>query len=110
MKNIAIFSLISLLCCACDLTGDMNTTNIKGFEFSLYEVQRYCKVVRQGDRYLSVDCKLAKLKPVMRGCEGEIYGGLADVNFQCGADLWVLTDYCHIKMHGITEGGLKCQI
>ena len=64
-----------------------------------------------GDNYLTVHCKLAKLKPVAQLCDGEIYGGLADVNFQCrDAGLWMLTDYCKVKMYGVSEGGLKCRI
>ncbi len=111
MKRIAIYCLALVFCSACDITGDIHTSNLDGYEFSLYEVQRYCKVKRLGDRYLSVNCKLAKLKPVSQQCEGEIFGGLADVDFHCkAAGLWMLTDFCKIKMHGVSDGSFKCRI
>ena len=111
MKPFAAICFIIVLCSACDLTGDIHTSKLEGYDFSLYEVQRYCSVTRLGDKYLTVNCTLAKLKPVTQYCEGEIYGGLADVDFQCkAAGLWMLTDYCNIKMHGVSDGSLKCRI
>jgi len=111
MKPFATTFFIMVLCSACDITGDIHTTNIEGYDFSLYEVQRYCSVERLGDRYLTVNCKLAKLKPVSQQCEGEIYGGLADVDFHCkAAGLRMLSDYCKVKMFGVSEGGLRCRI
>ncbi len=110
MKSLISACCLVIFITACDLTGDMHTTNIKGYDFSLYEVQRYCSVKRLGDSYLTVDCSLAKLKPVTQQCEGEIYGGLADVEFQCKKGLWILTDFCEVKMYGIKDGGFKCRI
>jgi hypothetical protein len=110
MKPLITACCLMIFLSACDLTGDMHTTNIKGYDFSLYEIQRYCSIERIGDTYLTTNCTLAKLKPVTRQCEGEIYGGLADVRFQCKKGLSVLTDFCTAKMYGIKEGGFKCRI
>ena len=110
MNKLIILTLSTCLCGACDLTGDINTSKIKGYNFSLFEVQKYCMVKRQDDRNLSLECKQANLKPVTLGCEGQITGGLADVEFNCSGGLWVLSDQCKIQMFGIDEGGLKCRI
>ncbi len=110
MNKLIIILIIGCLCSACDLTGDINTTKLKGYEFSLFDVQKYCSVKRIGDKYLALECKQANLKPVTQGCEGQITGGLADVDFQCSGGLWVLSDQCQIKMYGADEGGLKCRI
>ena len=110
MSKLAAIPLLVCLISACDLTGDINTSKVKAYNFSLFEVQKYCMVKRQGDKYLSLECKQANLKPVTQGCEGQITGGLADVEFNCSGGLWVLSDQCKIQMFGADEGGLKCRI
>jgi hypothetical protein len=110
MSKLVAISILTYLISACDLTGDINTSKVKGYNFSLFEVQKYCMVKRQGDKHLSLECKQANLKPVTQGCEGQITGGLADVEFNCSGGLWVLSDQCKIKMYGADEGGLKCRI
>ena len=110
MNKLIFILLPACLCSACDLTGDINTSKVKGYNFTLFEVQKYCMVKRQGDKYLSLECKQANLKPVMQGCEGQISGGLADVELNCSGGLWVLSDQCRIQMFGASEGGIKCRI
>ncbi len=110
MKSLIYVCCMVIFLTACDITGDMRTTNIEGYDFSPYEFARYCTVERVGDTYLTVVCSLAKLKPATQLCEGEIHGGLADVNFKCKKGLSVLMDVCKAQMYGVKDGGFKCRI
>ncbi len=109
MKKIAIISLITLLCIACDQATDINAQNVKGYPFSLFEVQKYCTVQRQGDQYLSVSCELPKLKPMMTSCEGIMSAGLKDPKFLCSGGLWALSDKCYVEMLNAKKGNIKCR-
>ncbi len=109
MKNLIVFSVITLLCCACDQASDINSKNIKGYPFSLFEVQKYCTVQRQGDQYLSVSCELAKLKPMESGCEGIMSAGLKDPKFLCSGGLWMLNNKCYVEMLNAQNGNIKCR-
>ncbi len=109
MNKLVIFSFIALLCSACDQATDMNAKNIKGYPFSLFEVQKYCTVKRQGDQYLAVNCELAKLKPVSNSCEGVMSAGLKDPKFFCTGGVWMLSDKCYVEMLNTTKGNIKCR-
>ncbi len=109
MHKLAVFTLFAWLCSGCDFGTDLNAKNLKGHAFSLFEVQKYCTVKRQGDEYLAVKCELKKLKPVTRGCEGIMPAGLKDPKFLCSGSLWMLSDMCYVEMLDTTAGNIKCQ-
>ncbi len=109
MYKIAAYTLITLLVSGCDLASDINASNIKGYSFNLHEVQKYCTVKRQGDKYLAIKCELPKLKPVTTSCEGLMSAGLRDPKFLCSGGLWMLSDQCYVEMLDTQQGNIKCR-
>lgn len=98
-----------LLCSACEFSKDLNVENIKGYEFSLFDIQEHCTVKRDGDKHLAISCAKKSLKPVIRGCEGQMTAGLEDPAFHCSGGLWVLNDICYIQMIDTQSGNVKCR-
>lgn len=101
--------LIAGLCSACDLSNDLNVKNIKGYEFSLLDIQEFCTVKRDGDQHLAIHCAKDKLRPVMRSCEGQMAAGLKDPKFYCGGGLWELSKVCYVEMLDTHKGNIKCK-
>ena len=108
---LATFPLVAivLLCTACEFSKDLNVQNIKGYEFSLHDIQAHCTVKRQGDKHLAIVCARKNLNPVIHGCEGQMTKGLSDHRFSCSGGLWVLNKVCHIEMLDTHKGNIKCK-
>lgn len=106
--RIFLVILISTLC-ACDMSKDLNVKSLKGYEFSLTDVQVYCTVKREGDRFMKVNCEKPRLRPVEISCEGQMSEGLADPKFYCTGGLWILNEACYIEMTGTHTGNIKCR-
>ncbi len=100
---------ITLLCTACEFSKDLNVQNIKGYDFSLNDIQAHCTVKREGDRHLAIVCARENLTPLVHGCEGQMTKGLSDPRFSCGGGLWVLNKTCHIEMLDTHSGNIKCK-
>ncbi len=109
MKTLLALALMLLACTACEFSTDINAKNIKGYDFSLFEVQEYCTVKRQGKIHLTLACTKKKLRPVMTACEGLLTAGLKDPNFYCSGGLWMLSKKCYIQMLDIKSGNLRCK-
>lgn len=101
--------IIGLMCSACEFSNDLNVKNIKGYEFSLHDIQEYCTVKREGDKHLAIACTKKTLNPLIHGCEGQMEKGLSDPRFSCGGGLWVLNKTCHIEMIDTHIGNIKCK-
>jgi len=108
MYKSAICLIFMLGCTMSQAAKDVNATYIKGYEFSVRDVQKYCKAKRESGDALSIQCKDKRLKPVERSCEGWITGGLDFARFSCGGGLWVLNKVCKIEMIGHTKGNVNC--
>ena len=100
---------IILLCTACEFSKDLNVQNIKGYEFSLHDIQAHCTVKREGDKHLAIVCARKNLNPLVHGCEGQMTKGLSDPRFSCSGGLWVLNKVCHIEMLDTHNGNIKCK-
>jgi hypothetical protein len=109
MKKLAILLSIVFVSVGCEFSSDLNVQNLKGYEFSLLDIQEHCTIKRQGDRNLSVSCSKKKLRPVMGSCEGQMSAGLVDPKFYCSGGLWVLNDICYIEMLDTQKGNVKCK-
>jgi len=109
MKKIVTVMLLVFTCSACEFSTDINAQNIKGYDFSLFEVQEYCTVKRQGRHYLDITCTKKKLHPVKTGCEGQMTEGLKDPKLYCSGGLWVLSKACYIEMLDIKNGNIMCK-
>jgi hypothetical protein len=109
MSKLAILLSIVFLSVGCGFSSDLNVQNIKGYEFSLLDIQEYCTIQRQGDRHLSVRCTKQTLRPVMGSCEGQMSAGLVDPKFYCSGGLWVLNDSFYIEMLDTQKGNVKCK-
>ena len=108
MKRITVI-MAALLCAACEFSKDLNVENIEGYKFSLFDIQEHCTVERDGDKHLAITCGKKTLKPVMRGCEGQMTAGLKDPKFYCSGGLWALNDICYIQMLDTQKGNIKCK-
>jgi hypothetical protein len=103
--------LIPLLLAMPAFAGGMNASNLKGYNFSLQDIEKSCTAHRDGvTDSLSIKCKGNQLKPVHRSCEGYINSGLEDVKLNCDGDLWVLNTRCKIMMRGAKKGDFNCTI
>ena len=100
---------IAILCSACEFSKDLNVDNIKGYEFSLHDIQEHCTVKREGDRHLAISCARENMKAIIRGCEGQMTEGLSDPRFYCSGGLWALNKVCRIEMLNTQEGNIKCK-
>lgn len=109
MLRVSISGLASLLLVGCEFSTDLNERNLEGYDFNLFEIQKYCTLTRQGDKHLGFDCQQEKLRPVVRGCEGLLQAGLKDPKLLCGGGLWILRDICHIQMTGANTGNIICR-
>ncbi len=87
---------------------DVNSTNIKGYNFSIRDVQQFCSASRDSAKSISIQCSEKRLKPVARSCEGWITAGLNSIKFSCGGGLWVLNSACTVKMRGASGGEVSC--
>ena len=87
---------------------DVDASNIKGYDFSVRDVQNFCIAKRASGDNLSIHCKKKRLKPVSLSCEGWISGGLEDAKLSCGGGLWVLNSQCKIEMRGASNGEVNC--
>ena len=87
---------------------DVKSSNIKGYDFSVRDVQKFCMAKRAGGDSLSIHCKDKRLKPVGQSCEGWITGGLDEARLSCGGGLWVLNNKCKIEMLGASKGNVNC--
>ena len=87
---------------------DVEATNVKGYDFSVRDVQRYCSAKRGSGDNLTIHCKDKRLKPVSQSCEGWITGGLDFAKLSCGGGLWVLNTQCKIEMIGARRGNINC--
>jgi hypothetical protein len=103
--------LIPLLLTSPVIAEDMNATNLKGYQFSLLDIEKNCVAQRDGvANTLSIECKGANLNPVRRSCEGYINGGLENVKLTCSGGLWMLNTRCKIMMRGAKKGEFNCKI
>jgi len=109
MIKASIVFFAGILCSACEFSKDLNVKNIKGYEFSLHDIQEYCTVKREGDRHLAIVCTQKKLNSLVHGCEGQMTKGLSDPIFSCSGGLWVLNKTCHIEMLDTHIGNIKCK-
>lgn len=109
MFRVSMAGLGALLLAGCEFSTDLNERNLKGYEFNLFEIQKYCTVVRQGDKHLGFNCNRAELNPVVRGCEGLLKAGLKDPKLLCSGGLWILQDICHIQMTSANNGNIICR-
>ena len=109
MTKLAIILTITFFLSACEFSTDLNVENLKGYEFSLFDIQEHCTVTRDGDRHLAISCDDVKLKPVVRGCEGKMTAGLVDPKFYCSGGLWKLNDICYVEMLNAEKGNIKCK-
>lgn len=109
MVRASIAGLASLLLAGCEFSSDLNERNLHGYEFNLFEIQKYCTVTRHGDKHLGFNCERDELSPVARGCEGLLTAGLKDPKLLCGGGLWILQDICHIQMTGANTGNIICR-
>ncbi len=87
---------------------EINASHIKGYDFSIRDVQSYCTAKRESGESLSINCKKKRLKPVAQACEGLISGGLDLAKLNCGGGLWVLNKVCKIEMRGASRGDVNC--
>ncbi len=106
--NKLVILLITLMLSPVGQARDVKATYIKGYDFSVREVQRYCKAKRESGDSLSIHCKKDRLKPVAQSCEGWITGGLDFAKLSCGGGLWVLNNKCKIEMFGASRGNVNC--
>ncbi len=109
MKIFMVLAVILFTCTACDFSTDINAKNLKGYDFSLFEVQEYCTVKRQGKNHLALTCTKKKLRPVMRACEGQLSAGFKDPKVYCSGGLWQLSKKCYIEMLDIKNGNIRCK-
>ena len=110
MTRIYIAVLIVLAVSACgEMSRDLNVKNIKGYDFSLKEIQESCSAKRIGDQDIAVNCDNGKLGAVSRGCIGRMSAGLKDPKFYCSGGLWVLNDWCYIEMTTPQKGNIRCK-
>ncbi len=105
-----VFSLlISLLSLSTSQAAqNVESSNIKGYNFSVRDVQTYCSAIRANSESLSIKCKESRLRPVALSCEGWITGGLDAAEFRCSGGLWVLNRVCKIEMNGASRGDVNC--
>ena len=110
-KFIANFATLSITFALTSLAHgtDVKSSNIKGYNFSIRDVQTFCVAKRSSGDNLSVHCKDKRLKPVEQSCEGWITGGLDAAKFSCGGGLWVLNNRCKIEMRGASNGDVNCE-
>lgn len=87
----------------------LESSNIKGYKFSIRDVQTFCVAKRASGDNLSIHCKDKRLKAVGQSCEGWITGGLDAAKFSCGGGLWVLNSRCKIEMRGASNGDVNCE-
>lgn len=90
--------------------GDLEGSNISGYDFSYGEIEKNCTAQRVSTDSLAIECKQAKLKPVSRGCEGNVRSGLDDIKLNCGGGLWVMNQRCKIEMRGADRGEINCKL
>jgi hypothetical protein len=90
--------------------GDLEGSNINGFDFSYIDIEKNCTVQREGQESLSVKCKGSNLKTVSRSCGGYISRGLESAKLNCGGSLWVLNQRCKVEMRGADYGEINCKI
>ena len=88
--------------------ADLEFSNIKGYDFSLGDVQKECTAHRHSGNQLEIKCKKSNMKPLHRACEGFITGGLSDVSFSCRGDLWIVSNKCQVKMRSAQKGEMSC--
>ncbi len=100
--------LIALILTSMAQGKDVNATYIKGYDFSVRDVQRYCTANRGNGDNLTIQCKDKRLKPVSQSCEGWITGGLDFAKLSCGGGLWILNNKCKIEMIGASRGNVNC--
>lgn len=108
MYKLALLVLVVVVS-GCEFSKDLNVENIKGYQFSLHDIQENCTVKRDGDQHLAINCKNDQLRPLMRGCEGQMTAGLEDPKFYCSGGLWMLNDICYIDMLDTSNGNLRCR-
>jgi hypothetical protein len=110
MRNFTTFMLCMLIATLSEAAQEINSSLIKGQNFSVRDVQQYCTAKRVSGEALSIHCKDAKLKPVERSCEGLITRGLDSAKLSCGGALWVLNTACKIEMRGSENGEINCAL
>ncbi|MGR6873023.1 hypothetical protein ACU6U9_12105 [Pseudomonas sp. HK3] len=91
-------------------SDDLESSNIKGFQFSYMDIEKNCTAQREGQESLSIECKGSDLKSVSRSCGGYISRGLESAKLNCGGSLWVLNQRCKIEMRGADYGEINCKI
>lgn len=101
-------SLLSLTLMPLAQASDLEFSHIKGYDFSLGDVQKQCKAHRHSGNALEIKCKLSNMRAVSRNCEGYITGGLSDVSFSCRGNLRIVSNKCRVKMLGAQEGEMSC--
>ena len=104
----SLLLILSLSLASATQGADVKSTNIKGYDFSVRDVQNFCKAKRASGDNLSIHCKEKRLKPVTLSCEGWITGGLDAARLSCGGGLWVLNSQCKIEMRGASNGEVNC--
>lgn len=110
MKTLLISTLFILLTGCFFDRQDPKSINLKGFNFSLADIEGECSVRRLGDSdNLVLKCSAKKLQPVSQSCEGFITGGLRQTQLNCSGSLWVVRDHCEIKMRSSHGGELFCR-
>lgn len=108
--KIALFFILTSLLTSLSLAADLDSTNIKGFQFSYLDVEKNCEAKREGRQSLSIECDGKNLKPVSRSCSGYISRGLESAKLNCGGALWVLNQRCKIEMRGADKGEINCKL
>lgn len=106
MRYLVIGSIV-LLCLATH-AADLEFSHIKGYDFSLGDVQKECQMLRHSGDFLEMKCKKKNMKALHRACEGFITGGLSDVSFTCRGNLWIVSNKCDVKMRSATKGEMSC--
>ena len=89
---------------------DEKSINLKGFNFSLADIEGKCAARRLGDTdNLVLSCSDPRLRPVSQSCEGFITGGLRDTQMTCSGGLWIVKEHCVIKMRSAERGEIACR-
>lgn len=103
-----VFTVISLFLSSC--LFESKEDKVPGFNFSYEEIERFCRVKRSGKESIVAVCSEKRLKLITIACAGYVVGGLRDTQFNCGGDLWQLTERCKIRMTSVHGGEIDCSV
>lgn len=110
MRNI-LLSFAALILTPQLSAAEANPDWIKGYKFTLLDVQKKCIAKRNGmANTVSVECHGKNMKAMGRSCEGLIQGGLDSVHLNCSGGLWNLNSDCNIEMRTESRGEFNCGV